>query len=76
MTASPRYLPSGSRVPETVPDGWRLVHNHVRPRQRQGASGFRFWLQVDGDVYPPLVACDCDWGPEHYRVDRGDLDRL
>jgi hypothetical protein len=42
------------------PDGMVLVHNHVRPAQRSGTRGFRFWLQ------PPqgVVACSCGWRPE------------
>jgi hypothetical protein len=64
-----RFYPS--TVPERVPDGWRLAHNHVRPRgrgRRQGWRGFRYWIQ---DTPEALVRCDCEWAPEdgeHYRV--------
>jgi hypothetical protein len=55
-------------VPETVPAGCIVVHNHVIPRARPGDGGFRVWLDEVGT--PDRVVCDCGWAPhlpEHYR---------
>lgn len=69
MKASlPPYL---TALPDRVPVGRVLVHNHVRPTRRLGSRGFRAWLS------PPdpdrLSVCDCGWAAElgtHYRVKR------
>jgi hypothetical protein len=57
-----------NRVPKAVPEGRVLVHNRVRPVQRDGGTrGSRFWLQAPEDALKP---CDCGWAPElatHYR---------
>lgn len=60
-----------ARIPAAVPRGLALVHNTVRPAQRQGARGFRFWLQAPDER---LVRCTCGWAPHltaHYRVRPG-----
>jgi hypothetical protein len=74
---SPRdghYLPWGTRVAdiEAIPPGKILVHNHVRPAERQGTRGFRFWL-ADAPPAENYEPCDCGWAPHlpvHYRVVR------
>jgi len=56
-------------IPNTVPTGRVVVHNHVRPAARLGDRGFRAWTQKPVDE---LVLCDCGWAPgldSHYRVD-------
>jgi len=64
-----------SRLPKTIPPGWRLVHNHVTrgitPHRRIGMFGFRVWLAGPGTS--GLVPCVCGWEPNmgpHYRVAR------
>jgi hypothetical protein len=74
MTAPDPYTQKGwtylARIPDSVPPGVVLVHNHIRPARRLGTRGFRAWLQ------PPdaaLVMCNCGWAPElaeHYRPAR------
>ncbi len=63
-----------AQVPESIPDGKWIVHNHVRPSLRLNADGFRAWLvNPDPDQYE---ACDCRWASEvgqHYRVRRAGL---
>jgi hypothetical protein len=57
-------------LPEAVPAGKVLVHNHVRPTSRLGFAGFRAWLDDPGENYE---VCDCGWAPklsDHYRVAR------
>jgi hypothetical protein len=55
-------------IPASIEPGYVLVHNNVRPAERQGAHGFRFWLQpLSNDV----TRCDCGWAPElseHYHL--------
>jgi len=58
-----------ANLPNTVPAGSVLVHNHVSPQPVLGSDGFRAWLE------PPdatrQVVCDCSWAPDlgtHYRV--------
>jgi hypothetical protein len=56
------------RLPVTVPADRVLVHNTVRPARRQGARGFRYWLQSPSEK---LEICSCGWAPElaeHYRI--------
>ena len=66
------YLTTLPRDP--LPDGTRLVHNHVVPRKTLGLWGFRAWTQTGDD--PPLELCTCAWagadlhGMPHYRVSR------
>lgn len=58
------------RIPDALPPGSSLIHNHVRPARRQGTRGFRFWLAQPDERY---VRCDCGWAPglpEHHRVQR------
>src|ERR1700746_1448586 len=43
-----------------------IVHNNARPARVLGERGFRAWLQ-DYDA-EHLEACDCQWGPPHFRV--------
>jgi hypothetical protein len=54
-------------MPEAVPAGKVLVHNHVRPTVRLGFAGFRAWLDDPDDGYE---VCTCGWAPHlvHYRV--------
>jgi hypothetical protein len=57
-------------LPNAVPIGKVLVHNHIRPTLRLGFAGFRAWLDDPGEKYE---ICDCGWAPklsEHYRVAR------
>lgn len=60
-----------SDVPDTVPTGTWVVHNHVRPARSLGERGFRAWLTApDADRYEQ---CGCTWAShlgEHYRVRR------
>ena len=68
-------------MPQTVPEGQALVHNHVKhgPNTPIGVNGFRAWLQTVGDDDPPLVECDCGWGARagvHYRVDLERVRRM
>jgi hypothetical protein len=59
-------------IPDRLPPGSIIVHNHVKPAQRQGTRGFQFWIAKLGDD-DRYVACKCDWAPhlgKHYRVDR------
>ena len=66
---------------EPVPAGTYLVHDHVRPVAPLGLNSFRAWIQTKSDN---LVKCRCRFGgcknakvhKVHYRVDRGDLDRV
>lgn len=65
-----KYL---NAIPTTIPDGWVMVHNQVRPTRRLGSRGFRAWLQPVGSARK-LEVCGCGWAPEHathYRVLRG-----
>ena len=65
MSDQVHYPPT---IPTSVEPGQALVHNNVRPARRQGAGGFRFWLQ------PPtndITRCDCEWAPQipvHYHL--------
>jgi hypothetical protein len=70
----PMYCLSGS-VPRDwkIPDGWLLVHNHVKatPNARSGVRGWRVWLARPAAV--KCIACDCGWESHlgaHYRIDR------
>ena len=67
-----RYVKSG--VPDTVPPGHRLVHNHIYRDATTpvGTRGFRAWIVPDDVTDPPLLECGCGWAPAvpvHYRVD-------
>ena len=50
-----------SELPDVVPDGMILVHNHVKPTRRLGSRGFRAWLSAPD---PQLEICGCGWAPE------------
>jgi hypothetical protein len=66
-----RVLEYPSKLPEAIPAGKVLAHNHVRPARKQGRRGFRFWLQTPDPI--TLTACNCGWAEElgqHYRVKR------
>ena len=69
MSELPEYV---SRLPDAVPAGKVLVHNHVRPQGRLGMNGFRAWLSPAGTAR--LEVCDCGWAPklgQHFRtIDR------
>jgi hypothetical protein len=44
--------------------------HHVRPAERQGTRGFRFWTEPAGK--PNRAPCGCGWAAhlaEHYRVE-------
>jgi len=62
-----------SQLPESIPAGRYLVHNHVYPvSRRPGTRGFRVWLATSDERLEP---CDCGWAPElgrHFRVTRKD----
>jgi hypothetical protein len=63
-----RYTEYLQHLPDAIPPGRYLVHNHVRPTRRLGTRGFRAWLQNDLD---DREVCPCKWAPElgtHYRV--------
>ena len=65
--SSHEYL---TQMPDAVPPGRLLVHNHVLPQPRLGWNGFRAWLQAP-DTNPELEPCPCPWASElgqHYRV--------
>ena len=65
MPRQSQYL---SKLPDVVPDGVVLVHNHVRPTRRLGSRGFRAWLSAPD---PRLEVCGCGWARElgrHFRV--------
>ena len=56
------------KLPDALPDGAMLVHNHVRPAEHLGARGFRAWLAADK---AGLEVCPCGWAkkfPKHYRI--------
>lgn len=55
-------------LPDMVPQGQVLVHNHVRPTRQLGRRGFRAWLQSSSESLEP---CPCGWAAElgqHFRV--------
>lgn len=57
-----------TEIPEAIPSGKIIVHNHVKPSRTLGANGFRAWLAEPEPQYEP---CPCRWAPElgtHYRV--------
>jgi len=59
----PEYL---AAVPDELPAGRVLVHNHVRPAEHLGDRGFRAWLADSAERYE---ACGCGWAAElgdHY----------
>lgn len=62
-----------SKIPQTVPAGRIVVHNHIVPPSKiLGVRGFRAWLASTKDA-AGYVKCDCDWAPHlgaHYRVER------
>ena len=69
-TPGMKHLDYLYRVPESVPSGKFVVHNHVRPTRRLGSRGFRAWL---AEPSPRYEVCPCEWAPElgaHYRVNR------
>ena len=62
-----RYL---SRIPQSVPSGKIIAHNHARPTSPLGTEGFRAWIAEPSLEYEE---CPCKWAPElgvHYRVRR------
>ena len=73
MITTMRYVGlGGRRIPKTVPQGARLVHNRVYPEGRNatgdGFQGSRSWLQYDQDQRMEL--CRCKFAPDltHYRI--------
>ena len=57
-----------TELPEAVPPGLMLVHNHFEPTARLGSHGFGAWLQEPSNN---LLGCDCGWAPglgRHYAV--------
>jgi hypothetical protein len=55
-----RYCDAG--LPQRpLPDGYYLVHNHVRPTNFLNLNGFRAWVQKDRTC-PKLIECKCDFG--------------
>ena len=68
MTVSAAYL---RRLPDVVPVGRVLIHNHVLPTRRLGSRGFRAWLAPSNA--PQLEVCACTWASElgrHFRPRR------
>lgn len=58
------------QLPQAVPEGRLLVHNHIRSTRLLGSCGFRAWLASDPEG---LVPCDCGWASElgpHFRAGR------
>jgi hypothetical protein len=55
-------------VPESIPEGKVLVHNHIahKPTTEPGTNGFRAWLQAPEPNH--LRRCYCGWAAklEHY----------
>jgi hypothetical protein len=65
MPTAEQYI---TTLPEGVPEGKALVHNHVRPTHRLGSRGFRAWLAESSSE---LTVCHCGHFPEykeHYVV--------
>lgn len=50
-------------LPERVPSGRVLAHNHVlhTDKTRCGVRGFRCWTWSKADVPPHFTACGCGW---------------
>ena len=62
------YLSEIPKSNDDIPTGQVLVHNRVRPAERSGERGFRWWMQQPNER---TVVCDCGWAPEimkHYRI--------
>jgi hypothetical protein len=58
------------KVPDAIPTGKVLVHNHIRHNvdTPSGERGFRAWYQ---DLTENLTPCACGYaGLPHYRVSR------
>lgn len=55
-----------SEIPQAIPAGRILVHNHVRPAKGLGTRGFRAWLGTPAN--PRYEICSCGWAPglAHY----------
>ena len=60
-----------NRLPKAVPPGRFLCHNHVVPRKRLGAWGFRAWTVAT--LNNGFKECPCGWaghlGPHYARSD-------
>jgi hypothetical protein len=57
-----------NEIPNPIPEGKILVHNHVSPTPYIGNRGFRVWLGTPND---DVVECACWFAPQlakHYRV--------
>lgn len=57
------------RIPDVVPAGQVVVHNHVKPTRQLGTRGFRAWLAAPDPER--LEVCDCGWAPglgQHFRI--------
>ncbi len=55
-------------IPDPMPEGKILVHNHVTPSPYIGNRGFRVWLATKEDKH---IECPCWYAPQlgtHYRV--------
>src|ERR1700759_4335963 len=56
------------QIPDPIPEGKILVHNHVSASPYNGNRGFRVWLATPNDEF---VECPCWFAPQlakHYRV--------
>jgi hypothetical protein len=57
------------RAPESVPEGFILVHNRVQWQRKLSTRGFRAWLERAGSTESRTVPCSCGWTAlEHYGV--------
>jgi hypothetical protein len=57
-----------AEIPDPMPEGKILVHNHVLPSPAIGSRGFRVWLETKTDRH---IECPCWYAPQlekHYRV--------
>jgi hypothetical protein len=67
-----QYLRYPSYLSDPIPAGLVVVHNQVRPPERQlGTRGFRAWLSPPNPAGHEIEVCNCGWAPElgrHFRV--------
>jgi hypothetical protein len=68
IMGSKKYA-SGPSLPQEVPKGQALAHNHIRHsvRTKNGARGFRWWTWPKDQVPANFASCKCGWaGLPHY----------
>jgi hypothetical protein len=63
------------KVPDRLPSGRVLVHNHIVPSASLGLRGFRAWTQVKDRALVPCPCCWAGWNADgklkHYRMRAG-----